>query len=323
MTTSGFQSTDLLQDPSARTLVAGDLEAVFLPRHGMLGASLRHRGVELLRRVQDLVTAAAKGQTAGLPLLHPWANRLAGPSYRAAGRAVTLDPSSPLLHRDECGLPIHGVPWSRLDWTVIEAQPERIAARLEWTRSELLAVFPFPHRLELAAMLRPEGLILETALTAGPDAPVPVSFGFHPYFGLPELPRAKWRLELPAMRRLALDPRRIPTGAEEAFSGLAAELGEREFDDGFALLEEPVSFALAGAGHRIVVELLGGYRYAQVFAPRDQDYVALEPMTAPTNALASGRGLRLAAPGETLRATFRIGVEAAETEAAGRGGGRP
>jgi aldose 1-epimerase len=71
------------------------------------------------------------------------------------------------------------------------------------------------------------------------------------------------------------------------------------------------------------VELVGGYRYAQVFAPRDQDYVALEPMTAPTNALASGRGLRLAAPGETFRAAFRIGVDAAGPQAAGQGGRTP
>ena len=52
-------------------LVAGDLEAVFLPARGMLGASLRHRGAEILRRVDDLEQAAAKGSTAGIPLLHP------------------------------------------------------------------------------------------------------------------------------------------------------------------------------------------------------------------------------------------------------------
>ena len=31
-------------DASARRLMAGDLEAVFVPAHGMLGASLRHKG---------------------------------------------------------------------------------------------------------------------------------------------------------------------------------------------------------------------------------------------------------------------------------------
>jgi len=53
-------------------LVAGELEAIFLPRRGMLGASFRHRGEELLRRLENLEAAAAKGSTAGIPLLYPW-----------------------------------------------------------------------------------------------------------------------------------------------------------------------------------------------------------------------------------------------------------
>ncbi|HEY7868177.1 MAG TPA: aldose 1-epimerase, partial [Methylomirabilota bacterium] len=157
-----------LGDPSAHSIAAGDLEAVFLPGRGMIGASLRDRGAELLRRVADLETMAAEGRAAGMPLLHPWANRLAGFGYRAAGRQVALDPSSPLLHRDDNGLPIHGVPWSRLAWEVTHARSDGLAARLEWARGEHLAVFPFRHRLEMAVTLRPEGLTWETTLVAGP-----------------------------------------------------------------------------------------------------------------------------------------------------------
>ena len=71
-------------DPSARTLAAGEFEAVFLPGRGMLGASLRHRGDELLGCVDDLEHAAKAGSAAGIPLLHPWANRLSGLEYEAA-----------------------------------------------------------------------------------------------------------------------------------------------------------------------------------------------------------------------------------------------
>jgi aldose 1-epimerase len=310
-------SSDLLKETSARTLVAGDLEAVFLPSHGMLGASLRHRGVEILGRVEDLAAAAANGSTAGIPLLHPWANRLAGPRYSAAGRETILDPSSPLLHRDPDGLPMHGVPWSLLAWKVTEARQDFVAGRLAWTRDDLLAVFPFRHRLEMAATLRPDGLTLETTLVAGSDGPVPVSFGFHPYFGFSELPRAQWRLRLPAMRKLGVDRRGIPTGAEERFGEFKAELDENSFDDAFALMEEQASFSVAGAGRRVTVDLLTGYPYAQVFAPKNQDYIAFEPMTAPANALMSGRGLRLVKPGALFRAVFRIRVDVLKTPNSG------
>jgi aldose 1-epimerase len=306
---TGTRMTNL-KDSTARTIAAGDLEAVFLPGRGMIGASLRHRGTELLGRVEDMETMAAKGSAAGIPLLHPWANRLAGFGYRAADRTVTLDRSSPVLHLDDNGLPIHGVPWSRLAWAVTEARADRLAARLDWSGDALLAVFPFPHRIEMAATLRPAVLTIETSLVAGPDAPVPVSFGFHPYFVLPGVRRAEWRLTLPAMRRLVLDAHQIPTGKDEPFAAMDGPLGALQFDDGFALLDGPASFAVAGGGRRITVALGEGYRYAQVFAPKGQDYVALEPMTAPTDALTSGRGLRLVAPGGRFRAIFEIRVDA-------------
>jgi aldose 1-epimerase len=300
---------DFLKEPTAHTLIAGDLESVFLPAHGMLGASLRHKGVELLGRVEDLEAAAARGSTAGIPLLHPWANRLAEPRYRVAGQAVVLDTSSPLLHLDEHGLPMHGVPWSLLSWTPTESRPDFLAARLEWSNSDLLTIFPFRHRLELAATIHDDGLTLETTLVAGSEGPVPVCFGFHPYFVLPELSRMDWRLELPAMRKLVLDPRGIPTGDEEPFGGFSARLGEDSFDDGFALLEERTSFSVTGAKRRVSVDFLEGYRYAQVFAPRDKNYMALELMTAPTSALTNNHGLRVVGPGQRLRAVFRIRID--------------
>ncbi len=296
-------------DPSARTLTAGDLRAVFLPGLGMLGASLRHRGEELLGRLDEIEAFARTGRTCGIPLLHPWANRLGSLRYQAAGREVLLDPASSLLHFTDDGLPIHGVPWSRLSWQVTGADPNTLKAQLEWTRDELLAVFPFPHRLEMVVALRPNSLTVETTLVAGLSGPVPVSFGFHPYLRLPGLPRAAWQVHLPAMGHLLLDTRLLPTGEESPFAALDTSLGGRNFDDSFVTLEERPLFSVMGGGRRITIEFLEGYRYAQVYTPSGKDYLALEPMTAPANALATGRGLRLVEPGGTFQAAFRVRVE--------------
>jgi aldose 1-epimerase len=124
----------------------------------MLGASLRFRGVELLRRVYDLEAARSKGSTAGIPLLYPWANRLSRLQYRAAGRQVSLDSSSSRVHFDDHKLPMHGVPWSQLQWNVISSHADALTARLDWSSEELLAIFPFPHHVEMAVRLRPTDL---------------------------------------------------------------------------------------------------------------------------------------------------------------------
>jgi aldose 1-epimerase len=296
-------------DPSARTLIAGDLRAVFLPGLGMLGASLRHHDEELLGRLDEIEAFARTGQTCGIPLLHPWANRLGGLHYQAAGRQVLLDPASPLLHFTDDGYPIHGVPWSRLSWQVTGEDYNTLKAQLEWTRGELLAVFPFPHRLEMVVTLCPKSLTVETTLVAGSSGPVPVSFGFHPYLRLPGLPRAAWQVHLPAMRRLLLDTRLLPTGEESPFVAFDSVLGDRTFDDGFIALEQSPSFSIMGSGRRITVEFRDSYRYAQVYAPNGKDYVAFEPMTAPTNALATGRGVHLVEPEGRFQAVFRVSVE--------------
>ena len=103
--------------------------------------------------------------------------------------------------------------------------------------------------------------------------------------------------------------RSIPTGEETSVPALDAKLGGRAFDDGFALRDAHAFFFIAGNGRLITIEFVEGYPYAQVFAPRDKDYIAIEPMTAPTNALLSGGGLRLVEPGDKFRATFRVKVQ--------------
>ena len=292
----------------AHSLDSGDLQAVFWPGSGMLGVSLKHRGAELLRRIDDLEAAKSKGSTAGIPLLYPWANRLAFLKYQAAGRDVTLDPSSTLLHFDNHQLPMHGVPWGQLAWEIVAAKPDSLLARFDWSRPDLLAIFPFPHKLEIAAALNPDSLSLYTTVFANSDSSVPISFGFHPYFGIPQLPRSQWRLQSPHMNKLQLDSRGIPTGTQESFGPFDSVLGDKSFDDGFALIGPHSSFSLSGAGRHITVTFLENFPYAQIFAPKDKDFIALEPMTAPTSALTSGQALQVLAPGGQFRASFRITV---------------
>ncbi len=303
-----MDSTGFLEGNGARTLVSGELTAVFLPAKGMLGASLRHRGEELLGRVEDLEASAAKGGTAGIPLLYPWANRLDGLGYRVLGQRVALNPESPLVHLDEHRLPIHGVPWAQLSWEVTAETADRLRARLSWTDARLLAVFPFRHHVELDVRLSPWGLSVETTVVASGGEPVPVSFGFHPYLALPDEPRAEWRLSLPKLQRHTLDARGIPNGEKTPFPGFDGPLHE-SLDDLFSLLEEPGTLSLAGRKRRLSVELASGYSWAQVFAPKDKPFVALEPMTAATGAFNQGAGMPTVEAGGKLRATFAIRVE--------------
>src|SRR5439155_13338911 len=133
------------------------------------------------------------------------------------------------------GLPIHGRAAASPYWEVSAAEADDAGARLRaaldfGAHPELLAGFPFPHRLEVEATLAGRTLSIETTLVATGDRPVPVAFGYHPYLRLPGLPRGDWRVTLPVRRRARLDERGIPTGEVEPVSLSSGPLGERDFD---------------------------------------------------------------------------------------------
>jgi aldose 1-epimerase len=294
--------------PATHTLTAGDLSAVFRPTQGMVCVSLTHRGQPLVRLGDEADEAAPSGRAVGIPLLYPWANRLRGTRYEALGRKVELDPTSPWLLTDWNGTLLHGVPWSRLRWQVTDADTQRLAARLAWDSPELLHVFPFHHDVQMLATLDAVGLTLATEIVASGNDRVPVSFGFHPYLGLPGVPREQWQLSLPAMQSLVLDELLIPVGRRTSFNAFDGPLSTLAFDDGFAFESERPTMAITGGGRRIAVEFLQGYRFAQIYAQPGLDYICLEPMTAPANALVTGEQLPLVEIGERFRAKFRIAV---------------
>jgi aldose 1-epimerase len=302
---------------SALTLssdAAGGIEVAFVPSAGMVGCSLRHRGEELLGQRGGLPTYIEEHSTMGIPLLHPWANRVALSRFPVAGRTVELDLDSRPPALDSNGLPIHGLLSAARGWSV-EAHKSTEDGGLLFARfdfagdDELLAAFPFPHQVSLDASLRAAELRVRTTILASDEAAVPISFGYHTYLRLPGVDRAEWEVEMPVSERLELDRRGLPTGEREPVQVEAGRLGSRTFDDAYSAPGEEAPFVLAGGGRRIELRLGDGYPFAQVYAPADDDVIAYEAMTAPTNALvAGGPDLRLLEPGGRYEAAFSITV---------------
>ena len=150
---------------------------------------------------------SGRGHTTGVPLLYPWANRLARLGYTAAGRKVSLRGLP--LPTDDAGRPIHGTMLGHDAWTVTALGRGRIEARCDFgDRPDLLDVVPVPARAaRLDARGSPARARVDTTVEATGATPVPVSFGWHPYWQLPGR-RDDWSVAA-ARRR----PRAGSTGA--------------------------------------------------------------------------------------------------------------
>ncbi|HUZ83440.1 MAG TPA: aldose 1-epimerase [Gaiellales bacterium] len=282
-------------------IAAGALAATFVPSLAMVCSSLTDGGEELLDQRHGLDAYAQRGSTMGIPLLHPWANRLDAPL-----------PASPLLHRDANGLAIHGVLPAALPFEVV-------ASGAGWLRGEfcsdrsagLMELFGHPHRLTLEASLDAGGLTIRTELEATGAGPVPVAYGFHPYLHPPAGDRDSWSVEGPFRSAIELDDRMLPTGRRMPAPPLADRLAGRTHDDAFADVRDGDRFTVSDGVRRLTVTMIEGYGFVQLYAPADAPVVCFEPMTAPTNALATGEGLGRVEPGGSAVAAFSVGVSRA------------
>jgi aldose 1-epimerase len=292
------------------------LDVRYVPGAGLVCSSLRHDGAELLGQRGGVGEYAERGATMGIPLLHPWANRLDGPGFRAAGVEVAFPPGAEAVRLDGAtGLPIHGLLSGWPAWDIVAhgagERGARLEAALEPDRLPAVAdLFPFPHRVSVSAEL--SGLTLRVATTLEPtgEAAVPVAFGYHPYFTVPGVSREDWEVRLPVRSRAVLDERFLPTGREEETSIPSGPLGGRTYDDLFPQLESDPVFWVEGGGRRVSVAFERGYDFAVVYAPANDAVICFEPMTAATNPFAGPYPLRWVEPGATFTATFAVTVSA-------------
>ena len=295
----------------ALTLGSGDLEAAFVPTAGMVCCSLLHRGEEILGQRGGLRKYAVDHSTMGIPLLHPWANVVSKKRFSVAGREVDLDKASPPPHLDPHGQAIHGLLTGAPGWEVERHEATEdggvLVARFDFGAERgLMAAFPFPHTVRVEAVVGGSTLTIATEVEATGDGAVPISFGWHPYLRLPGVPRAEWEIEIPVDERVELDELMRPTGLRDVAAIAAGAVGDRTFNDLYVLPPTRDPLVVRGGGRQIEVRMGHGYEYAQVYAPADDDVIALEPMTAPINAVVSGDGLRFVEPGETFEARFSV-----------------
>ncbi len=324
---------------AAVTLSVGEASFTLVPELSVVGVALVWRGHAVVAPHRPLTDYATGGHTLGVPLLHPWANRLGADRVEVrdpgTGQVSVVDVDAavllPAVGRDAAGLALHGTMAARPGWVVRSVQTGPDFAAITSTydvAADLvqMACFPFPHELAVAHHLSVVGdsAVLRTSVTvtATGDVSVPLCLGWHPYLRLPNSPRNSWRLEMPELDHLGLGPDLLPTGGAARQPGQDAVLGDRTFDDGYRFVDDAAPHSAAANDvdmsprrilsisddHvRVAMEAGQGFTHVQVYAPRDVDVVALEPMAAAADALRTGDHAWVH-PGESASLWFTLRV---------------
>jgi galactose mutarotase-like enzyme len=301
------------------------VSAVVVPSGGMNLTSLVVGGSDRLMLPLPLAEFMSTAKTGGVPLLHPWANRLRGDAWSFDGVEVDLAAAGG-LKRDGAGLPMHGLLLRATDWAIQAADDHpAIVGRLDW-RSDRpeFGAFPFEHAVEISwsiAVERP-GVVAATcgfAVEAG-SRDVPIATGWHPYLR-PTIgaDRRTVTLKVPRARQASLDERGLPERGDDGRPTLGPDhdvsgpLGDRTFDDLFLVGDTGWSATVTSGPASIELVADPAWRWVQLYAPAGSDFVCIEPMLVPTAALSDGGAVRVAA-GSRFEASFTIRVRIAGEE---------
>lgn len=313
-TVDGYEVIRLADD-------AHRLEVSIVPAIGNTAYDLRSNGKRILYfPFQSLAEWKAKPTLIGVPFLAPWANRLDAEGFYANGKHYRLNPELNNFRKDGNGKPIHGLVTYTDAWRVKSLQANdreaTVTSRLEfWRRPDWMAQFPFAHAIEMTYKLRDGALEVETAIENLASEAMPVAIGFHPYFQLPDTPRDKWQVTIPAREHVVVSKELIPTGDRQPRD--AAEvmpLAGRQFDDVYTGLVRQggkALFIVKGAKEQIAVEYGPHYPVGVVYAPPGRDFICFEPMAGLTNAFNLAHegkypDLQTVAPGGTWRESYWI-----------------
>jgi aldose 1-epimerase len=260
------------------------------------GATLRvleHESRPLLDGFpEDAMSHGGRGQ-----LLVPWPNRIRDGRYSFAGQSQQLG-----LTEVARGNASHGLArWA--SWSVEEHSAASVSLSYR-----LMAQSGYPWTVDLHVLydLSADGLTVTQTATNLSSSPAPYASGAHPYLRVGPGPVDAWELTVPAATRLLTDDRLIPVG-EEPVEGTAYDfrvsrpVRDTVLDHAFGDLdrdENGVATAVVrsvetGDGVALWVDdrhpWLLVYSAEQDSPPRQA--LAIEPMTAPANAFASGRDL--------------------------------
>jgi aldose 1-epimerase len=285
-------------------IVDGDQEATVVE----VGAGLRAYAVGGVDVVDgygdDERCSGGRGQH-----LLPWPNRLRDGRYRANGEDQQLALTEPARHNA-----IHGlVRW--MNWTRTVHEPNRVVLELVLHPQP---GYPFVLGLSVDYRLGAGGLTVATTATALGDRPCPYGAGAHPYLTVGTGLVDGAVLEAPGATRLEADEQGIPTGSSSV-EGTPYDfrrgrpIGDLVLDTAYGdLVGNEVVLVDGDSGRRVTLWMDGSYRWLMLFTgdtldpARRRRGLAVEPMTCPPNAFATGEGVRILEPDEAWTTTWGL-----------------
>jgi aldose 1-epimerase len=274
-------------------------------------ASLRRLIVDGMELVEPTVLRERPPGMAGAVLI-PWPNRVEDARWCHHGEQLDLEVTEP-----EAGHAIHGL-LADTDFERVDTTDSAVTLR---ATIDPAPGYPFPLTAWVTYSVVPDGLVVLTRVRNDGRETAPVAVGAHPYLRIGTATPELLSITVDATHAYVLDERNIPRErfpvAETPWDlrtprPLAQAPRHATFENARPAGDVRHSLQSA-AGDRVELWADSVFRWTQLYVAADfpaddgeRTAVAVEPMTAPPNALRTGEGLIWIEPGDDWQASWGV-----------------
>lgn len=238
-------------------------------------------------------------------LLTPWVNRVRNGNYSFKGKNYQLPINEPAL-----GNAIHGL-LARVLFTLVQKTESSVTLEHAYQGAE--PNYPFPFTFRYTYTLAEEGGLEITFMAQNTGSTsMPFACGWHPYFSFPDTKAADLSIKFHPTSRFLSDSQMIPL-KEENLQGKSEFVFSQEKVDHVFRLEPREKHVTEFIDHKhqrslFLTQSSVQFPFLVVFQPEGYHSVAIEPMTANTDAFNTGDGLIELAPSEAFSGQIRLSI---------------
>ncbi|MEN9961075.1 MAG: hypothetical protein RL045_1328 [Bacteroidota bacterium] len=238
-------------------------------------------------------------------LLTPWVNRVRNGNYSFKGKNFQLPINEPAL-----GNAIHGL-LARVAFNVVQQSDASVTLEHVYKGEE--PQYPFPFTFRITYLLLDEGgLEITFAAQNNGSTAMPFACGWHPYFSFPGTDATDLSIKFHPTSRFLSDSQMIPLKEENLNGKTQFIFSQEKVDHVFRLeaFEKHVTELIDHKNQRslFLEQSSVTFPFLVVFQPDGYNSVAIEPMTANTDAFNTGDGLIELAPSESFSGQIRLSI---------------
>ncbi|OSY86834.1 hypothetical protein WH52_14535 [Tenacibaculum holothuriorum] len=287
----------LHEDKSVISIQKGNSKALISLKNG---GSLVHLTLNNKVVVKDFSEEISYEFSYASAILFPFANRILNGEYEFQNKKHQLKQNA--QGKDA----IHGLLYNKV-FTVTNREQHTNYTSVTLTYNQEIKEngFPFLFKVSLTYVLFEKELSLKATVTNKGVNSFPFTIGWHPYFYA--VSREESFLEFKTEKKIIHNEKMIPVNMEECKLSGSFQIANQKLDNCYLLKENYIVYKTEDYS----IKLSSSYdkNFIQIYTPEVDNYLAIEPITGPSNSFNNNLGLKTLLPKDTFNIQWTIQLQ--------------